>query len=591
METNQLQTEQQYSKQQTQSIILEDLNRELPVKLYMDVLQAVSNYRSAKYYDSKNLRIKHLKKTNKVVNAIFYNILKTDRQRPIQDPATSIGFDVGMRNPVDAVKTGAELLAVTANTGLFDILLYTDGTEVKPKLIVETDTRHKLDMLQFLPPMKEVPQEWVDNNTGGWLFEQKSVLLGKGNHHEEPQALDALNKLQTVPWEIDPDVLLNETNSNIAMDPDQFLTIASEYIGMPFYFVWRFDKRGRSYSSGYDLNIQSNEYGKALLSLHNKEVITKLVNLKIAIANHAGHDKLTWRERIQWFNAQNDTFETKDWDEPILGRKAIRAYQDTLDGKAIGYTMSLDATASGLQVMAALTGCKKTAKACNMVDTGKREDLYEMVADEMNKHLNNTVDRKLVKKPIMTHYYNSQANPANTFTEEQLEVFYKVLDDSFEGAEAMMSTINDFWNYDADVHQWTLPDGHVAKVKVMEMTDTRIEVDELNHRTFTYRYAKQTPSNNYRSLVANIVHSVDGYIAREMVRRADFELVHIHDCFVFHPNYLRTVTGMYKEIMAEIARSNLLSDILSELKGHHVPITKASNDLDVDILSSQYMLS
>lgn len=591
MERNQLETEQYYSKTQAKSLIMEDLNNALPVEMYMNMVVAINDYRENSYYNSKNNRIKHLKDTSKVVSSIFFNILKTDRQRPIQDPATAIGFEVGMNNPVDAVKTGAELLAVTADVELFDILMYKDGTEIKPKLIIEESTRDRLDMLQYLPPMKEKPQPWKDNSTGGWLFEHKSVILGKGNHHEEKQSLDALNALQEVSWTIDPVVLLGEDNPNKEMDDDQFMTIASEYIGSEFYFVWRFDKRGRSYSSGYDLNIQSNEFGKALLNLSEPKTVTNIDNLKIAIANHAGKDKLTWSDRIKWFDDQKGQFDTTNWSEPILGRKALKAYQDTLDSEATGYVMSLDATASGLQIMAALTGCKKTAKACNLLGDGIRHDLYTEIADAMNKDCINKVDRKLVKKPIMTHYYNSIKEPFETFDSQQINVFYDVLDSEFEGAEAMMETVNDFWNYTSNVHKWTLPDGHVAKVRVVEMTDTRIEIDELDHRTFTYRYAKQTSSNNFRSLVANIVHSIDGYIAREMVRRTDFELVHIHDCFVFSPDNLQVVASTYREIMAEIARSNLLQDILSELRGTKVKLNKLSNDLDVDILKSSYMLS
>ena len=592
-ENNQLQTEKLYSKNNTNSIIMNDLNRALPIQMYMEIIDAITAYRTGEYYNSKMKRISKLVKTDRIVKSIFCTILMTDRQRPIQDPATKIGFEVGMDNPLDAVKTGAELLAITADVDLFDILMYTDGTEIKPKLIIDESTRERLDMLQFLPPCKELPQPWLDNRTGGWLFEHKSVLLGKGNHHMEYQALDALNQLQEVAWTIDPDVFINEDNDNTNMDPDQFLTIASEYIGSTFYFVWRYDKRGRSYSSGYDLNIQSNEYGKALLSLDNKVMITKLDNLKIAVANHAGQDKLTWKERINWFDSMNNQFETRDWDEPILGRKAITAYQDTINGKATGYVMSLDATASGLQIMSALTGCTKTAEACNMLYTGRREDLYTMIADSMNTQLdsNNSVDRKLVKHPIMTHYYNSKVVPEEAFNVIQLEVFYKTLDTAFEGAEALMNTVNEFWNYNSDVHTWTLPDGHVARVPVVEMSDTRVEVDELDHRTFTYRYAKQQPSKNYKSLVANVVHSVDGYIAREMVRRSSFDLVHIHDCFVFSPEYLEDVSQLYRDIMIEIANSTLLSDILSELKGSYVKVNKLTNTLSTEIAKSEYMLS
>ncbi len=47
----------------------------------------------------------------------------------------------------------------------------------------------------------------------------------------------------------------------------------------------------------------------------------------------------------------------------------------------------------------------------------------------------------------------------------------------------------------------------------------------------------------------------------------------------------------YREILAEIANSDLLSDILSEIAGKYVPVTKHSTDLAKDILNSEYMLS
>jgi len=79
-----------------------------------------------------------------------------------------------------------------------------------------------------------------------------------------------------------------------------------------------------------------------------------------------------------------------------------------------------------------------------------------------------------------------------------------------------------------------------------------------------------------------------------MIRRAHsnyIELAHIHDCFIFSPDYLQVVIQNYKDIMAEIARSDLLSDILSEISGKYVPVTKLSNNLAKDILNSDYMLS
>lgn len=590
----QLHNELEYSKRMRNNLILHDVLDEIPTKITQALSLAIHKYRSNTYYQSKQDRVNNLPETAEIVNSILAIVLSSPRPKPIQGIATELGMTLGYRNQINAVKTGAEILSI-CHGKLYDIKLNDDSTEIVPKYQLTRDTVDKLNVLQYLPPMLQKPNDWISNTDGGWLWERKSIILGKGTHHNKPQAYDALNLLQSVAWTIDIPTYTNFVNTNEAMDSEQFERVVRDYFGKPFYFVWRYDKRGRSYSSGYDLNVQSNEYGKALLSLFNKKVVNNLDNLKIAIAGHAGQDKLTWSERINWFNQQLN-FDIDTFDEPILGSKAIQAYLDSKKGIPTGYVMSIDATASGLQVMSALSGCKVTAKACNMVNTGNREDIYQSVTDKMNKLLKpiDQVTRSDVKKPVMTTFYNSEANPKETFTEPQLEAFYASLDDTLPGALDVMEAINEYWDFDSDVHMWTLPDGHVAKVPVTEMTNIRIEVDELNHRTFTYRYNKQQPSENYRSLVANIVHSVDGYVAREMVRRCHalkIQLVHIHDCFVFSPDYLQIVCQTYREILAEIANSDLLSDILSEISGNYVPVTKHSTNLAKEILNSEYMLS
>ena len=591
---HQLHNELEYSKRMRNNLILTDVLDDIPTKITQSLNLAIDSYRSGSYYQSKQDRVAKLPETIDIVSNIIAIILSSKRKQPIQGLATELGFTLGYRNQLNAVKTGAEILSL-CHGKLYDIELNDDGTDIVPKYNLTKNSIDKLHVLQYLPPMVQKPNDWISNTDGGWLWERKSIILGKGTHHFKPQAYDALNLLQSVAWTIDIPTYTNFVNTNEAMDNDQFERVICEYFGKPFYFVWRYDKRGRSYSSGYDVNLQSNEYGKALLSLFNKKVVTNLDNLKIAIAGHAGQDKLTWDGRINWFNQQLN-LDVDTFDEPILGSKAIQAYLDSKKGIPTGYTMSIDATASGLQVMSALSGCKVTARACNMVNTGNREDIYQFVADSMNAILKpiDNVTRKDVKKPVMTTFYNSEANPKETFNANQLQAFYASLDDTLPGALDVMEAINQYWNSETDVHMWTLPDGHVAKVPVTEMTNIRIEVDELDHRTFTYRYNKQQPSENYRSLVANIVHSVDGYVAREMVRRCHsmkIDLVHIHDCFVFSPDYLQVVQQTYREILAEIANSDLLSDILSEISGTYVPVTKLSTDLAKEILNSEYMLS
>lgn len=333
---------------------------------------------------------------------------------------------------------------------------------------------------------------------------------------------------------------------------------------------------------------------------------TGLDMLKIDIANCYGLDKLTFKERIAWTSKyQVPTLLRKcsEAEEPLLMKKAVLAYQTALSGLPIGHNVFMDATASGLQIMACLSNCASTAEATNLIFNGKRNDPYTIVSDEMVRRLPHSPMfegkspseiRSLIKKPIMTTFYSSKAQPRSLFGEDtiELETFYSTLNDLFPGPMAIMSIVESKWNPTALYHQWTLPDGHVAHVKVIEQVDTKIEVAELQcANTFAYRFYPNQPSKRGTSLVANIIHSIDAYIVREVIRRCPFDVAHIHDAFTSHPNHMPVVMDTYRTILSEIASSNLLQDILSEITGTTVKLQKYDYDLSSAILTSQYALS
>lgn len=338
--------------------------------------------------------------------------------------------------------------------------------------------------------------------------------------------------------------------------------------------------------------------------------------LKIDIANTYGLDKLTFEERIQWCNDHLTVlnyafvFEAPEYaefvaqaSEPLLFKKAVLALQSAILGLPVGHNVFMDATASGLQIMACLSNCPKTGEATNLIYNGKRNDPYTLVTDEMIRRLpdspmfeglTKSEIRALVKKPIMTYFYNSKRQPESVFGKDsvELQVFHEVLNDLFTGAVAVMNIINAEWNPNALYHQWTMPDGHVCHVKVIEQVDTRIEVDELAcAHTFAYRFYPNQPSKLGTSLAPNIIHSIDSYIVRQAIERATFELAHIHDAYTSHPNFMTRVMDLYRIILAEIAESDLLQDILSQISGTEIKLKKYDFDLASHIRQSQYALS
>jgi DNA-directed RNA polymerase len=321
---------------------------------------------------------------------------------------------------------------------------------------------------------------------------------------------------------------------------------------------------------------------------------------KIAVANAFGNDKDVWDDRIDWaekFLEKQSAHTMRKADEPFLMRKAVNAYNDAVAGKATGYIMGLDATSSGLQIMAALSGCLTTARNVNLINTGSREDIYLKVTKRMQElcpHLN--ITRNLLKHPIMTFFYNSKAQPEGVFGKDtpELDAFYEVLHELLPGAMEVMRMIQACWNPEATEHKWTAPDGHVSIPLVMDYVDTKIEVEELGKATFTHRAKIVMSDERGLSLPANVNQSIDAYIVRMMYRMAHsqgWEILTVHDAFFCTPNNVNRMRMNYNKILSKIASSNMLCDILKEITGNKGTIKKMSTTLPGLILKANYSLS
>lgn len=109
--------------------------------------------------------------------------------------------------------------------------------------------------------------------------------------------------------------------------------------------------------------------------------------LAIDIASNYGLDKKSWDERLDWFKQHEPHLEEMlpQAETPALYFAGVQAYRQTQKGEPTGYPIGLDATSSGLQLLAVLTGDRSAARLCNVVDTGNREDAYTNVYLEMLK--------------------------------------------------------------------------------------------------------------------------------------------------------------------------------------------------------------
>lgn len=392
--------------------------------------------------------------------------------------------------------------------------------------------------------------------------------------------------------------------------------------------------------------------------------------LKIDIANNFGLDKKNWDARIEWFDQNEDNLDSliKKADEPALFFAGLQAWKKAQRGEPVTYPISLDATSSGIQILAALTGDRKAARLCNVVDTGDREDAYTGIYEHMVSQIGEEakIDRKETKKAIMTSFYSSEAVPKQVFGEGRLlEVFYNSLKELAPGAWELNEAMLALWDPKAYSNDWVLPDNFHVHVKVMKTVSENVHFLNKPYEVF---YTVNAPIEGGRSLGANMTHSIDGMIVREMTRRCmydpkrisyvlsviegkiryyeprtreednrmvellwnhyeksgflsarildhitpvnlhmvdrvaifdlimsmprkPFQLISIHDCFRCLPNYANDLRKQYNLMLSQIAKSELLSYLISQIIKRPVKIGKLDDNLWKDILETNYALS
>ncbi|WP_086302572.1 DNA-directed RNA polymerase [Campylobacter vicugnae] len=405
--------------------------------------------------------------------------------------------------------------------GAYDIIAPAIGSmmnySVEPKISLSVEDSQELSRCFFLPPSKDKLNDWTNPYNGGYSFERSYAILGDSfNKHDYPIDLKTLNILQSVKYKltnnVDTPQKLDEEASDdravqFALAEIQTRKVLKDYRDDEFSFVWKFDKRGRVYSCGYDINVQGDSYRKASLEFAKEEIVNESGKrwLKIDIANHYGLDKELWEDRVKFVDKNDSILEAlaDKADEPLLYIQAVQAYRKAQKGLPTGYIVRLDATASGPQIMNILFRDLVGMRYLNVRGDDTRHDLYTLVAQTMYE---NTKDsqiwrdlnddfakvRKVVKKPIMTSFYNSKSKPKEIFGEDTIELqeFYKALKKYCKGALEVQDTINACWDNSKDVNIWTLPDGHTAYCPVSKVLESKIEIPEKGMK-ITYTHTVQ----------------------------------------------------------------------------------------------------
>ncbi len=354
--------------------------------------------------------------------------------------------------------------------------------------------------------------------------------------------------------------------------------------------------------------------------------------LAVDCANQFGLDKQSFADRIKWVdeNYNNLTNLANEADSKWEYQKSVNAIMQADFNQVPNHMVYLDASNQALQLYAVLTGDKKTAMTCNLANNLSMADAYQLLANAMNRYMNlQCFNRSNCKKALMTTMYGKadaysemlskmyprSSTPEIDFEEEfKRDVFidkdstqmypqHMTMHDAFN--EAMreiapkaivaMDAIQSLNDEKIGVYNWTLPDNFKVKydVKVeveinfLDYTKNGIAVEVIGKKDM-YR-----PDAGNRGMAPNVIHSVDGYIARELVKRMNAKglfITTIHDAFACMPEDCDTMRTIYADILIELLHSDLLNDILTQIANTSIRIVKTGDLTEEHIRTSLYYL-
>lgn len=551
---------------------------------------------------------------------------------------------------------GTSILGSTDET-LLDIVYYYNGTyynaiQDKSNVTVSQSVVSRLELprilkdlrnrAEFLPPHSE-PFVYKSATSGSCMLNPPKNPLFRDTSRKD---IDFLNILGELAFTVDRDVVnLIQFDAELqhelfkpkfddkgvmrhGIKPEGWNSVIDLYQDKKdFTFRWYYDSRVRSYAKGYQLNPQGCKTSKALLDFAEEVYMdeTTLPALYRSLAVEWGikanpKDLIAWGEdlifplmlivtelkpneklgvgmmnaihRLVFTDSAGTVEHCKN---QLKSYKCVKVIMEILSRGYTysGYTMELDASSSGMQIMGAVTGCKDTMLYTNLMTSDKQYQAYKVVLDEINKRLEdedkiipcrvkgeNLSALDIVKKCTMTHYYNSGAKPKELLTPKQLRVFYVVLKTLFPGPEKYLNLINSLYDESKSTLEFNMSDKHKIQIvkKKQQVLEIKFEDKNCAHlgsSSFKYIYTTHRNTDDWRSGAPNITHNVDGKIVQDTVTTLyakDIQCSHIFDCFVFSPVHLKEVVTAYHTSLANIVETSYLDRILSEMTGRTIKV-------------------
>ena len=468
-------------------------------------------------------------------------------------------------------------------------------------------------------------------------LEERGISVGKFRpviqHEIPPKPPEEASKEVWKSWKKEATIARNLQAAEVRKSCRTRMTmeVVREFEGKEYFIPWSFDYRGRAYPIPNLLTPQDTDFGKSLIMFSKGEKITGTGADWIAfqVATTYGLDKATMQERLTWSHnnwslisrvATDPLGNIADWehaDEPWLFLAACEEFHQVIITENRSHThlpVAVDATCSGLQILAGLAKDASTARMVNVIGSNKPQDAYatiasrsiEAIPDRLKPHW----DRKVTKRCVMTIPYNAKpfSNRSyirDAFKEKGVEVdkeeltlcvsaVRKAMEQVVPGAMRVMKWIETeiarAVRAGADEIRWTTPSGFNVKQRLMKRQSTIIKT-QLMGRCEVHVAGAETGvdlKHHKNATAPNLIHSLDASLLHLAVMGTNFPIALIHDSVLCRATDMcKLSTLVRKTYMTLFAEHEPLTDFALAIGAEEQP--PIIGDLKPEaVIDSQY---
>jgi hypothetical protein len=254
-------------------------------------IQLLSDWLEGQYHLSKMARLAQLDALHleQMVRDIFIGICYCQTPELFVSVTAQLASKVGFDDHRDSILTMAEMVAVLCETDAFDIIKgnQEDSLLIQCNLKLPHELMDAITRSVYVPPMVCEPKEVTNNFESPYLTFNDCQILGRGNAHTGDICLDVINLQNSIPLKLAVDFLSTvEEEPSAELDSlekkrewaefkRQSYALYTHLVqqGNKIYLTHKVDKRGRLYAQGYHINSQGSAFKKAMLELHQEEIV------------------------------------------------------------------------------------------------------------------------------------------------------------------------------------------------------------------------------------------------------------------------------------------------------------------------------